>query len=244
MLSSESNLQMYPIGAPIGERAQRAAGGWRRAQPKKLNAHQRAAGRLRRAKCLLERAQHVHTTMERPKKLIRLKPGRILGKPLPSEEGEAVDVKVEDDEALEEAEEEDKASEEGEAVDVKVEEDEALQEAEEEDEDGILASGDAYERAPNPLSKRSKWMNLSRTMAMFLRYKAHQENLLDHDDWIQVDEDLLCRLQGTFAEVMQVVQQSCSPGVEPRFELRISGPRVWLRATNAARYRGRAYSGV
>ena len=140
---------------------------------------------------LMERGQHVDTAFERQKKLIRFKPGRkpshkvlSLGKKLRKEA--LLDVKKDEDlddedEALQEALQEaflDVKDEEDEVLVVKSSEEEEASE-DEEDEEAVQEAEEALKRKK---MYRRRWVNLSRTMAWFLRYEAHHEELLDDND--------------------------------------------------------------
>ena len=72
-------------------------------------------------------------------------------------------------------------------------------------------------------------------MARFLRYEAYMDGLLDEDDWLSLDEGVLLKLRASWEEVVEVVRTS-----DTRFELTISGPHTWLRATRCSFYRQRS----
>ena len=76
-------------------------------------------------------------------------------------------------------------------------------------------------------------------LARFLRYTAHEEHTLQHDDWIELDDNLLCRLRTSLEELVQLVRTSTKEG-RARFEMMISGQHTWLRATHGKWYRERA----
>ena len=80
------------------------------------------------------------------------------------------------------------------------------------------------------------------TMIKFLM-NASWEDKLDKDDWITLDDSVLRRLGASWEEVVEVVRTSAR-GCQPRFEMTISGPRSWLRATNCSFYRTRSLERV
>ena len=66
---------------------------------------------------------------------------------------------------------------------------------------------------------------LSRNMAKLLRHDAHNQGLLDDDDWMPADQAIVeLELRCTAADLMKAVQQSSRPDeCGARFELYISG---------------------
>jgi hypothetical protein len=81
---------------------------------------------------------------------------------------------------------------------------------------------------------------LSRNMAKLLRHAVYNEQLLDEDGWLPLSTALR-RLHCTLVTVFHAVNRSdrCD-GLGARFEIYISGSRVWIRATDGAYYRDRS----
>ena len=142
------------------------------------------------------------------------------------EEDAKEDVKEEENE--EEAEE--VLSVKDEVISVKEEEAEEVLSVKEEEEEEISVKEEGG-RSSSVVERR---------MAKFLRYDAFVDNLLDKEDWIQLDDSvLLCRLRVSWQDVVEVVRTSIKRG-QPRFEMTISGRCTWLRATRCSFYRQRS----
>ena len=75
------------------------------------------------------------------------------------------------------------------------------------------------------------WQQLSAKLKRFANTALTAE-LLGEDDWILLTEKMLCRLGCCHTEVMQVVRRSYNEMNKPNFEMKISGPRTWIRASN------------
>ena len=112
-------------------------------------------------------------------------------------------------------------------------------EAVEEEEDSLVLSVKEEDDSPVKVeeeeAEEEEDKPLCIVMAIFLRYDAYRECLLDEEDWISVDDSVLHRLRATWEEVVEVVRTS-----DTRFELTISGPHSWLRATRGPFYRQRS----
>ena len=106
-------------------------------------------------------------------------------------------------------------------------------EAVEEEEDSLVLSVKEEEDSPVKVEEEDKPLCI--VMAGFLRYGAYMEGLLDNEDWISLDDTVLHKLRASWEEVVEVVRTS-----DTRFELKISGPHSWLRATRCSFYRQRA----
>ena len=139
-------------------------------------------------------------------------------------------TKAPEEDAKEDVKEEENEEEAEEVLSVK---DEVISVKEEEAEEVLSVKEDEEEEEDKPSV-------VERRMAKFLRYDAFVDNLLDKEDWIQLDDSvLLCRLRVSWQDVVEVVRTSIKRG-QPRFEMTISGRRTWLRATRCSFYRQRS----